>query len=427
MDIETLQAKYAGLASALTERARRLWAATEAKALGHGGIALVERATGISRSTIQRGMRELESGETLNADRSRRRGGGRKSVVEKDPSLLADLDALVEPTALGDPDSPLRWTVKSVRVLADALQALGHDVSRTVVAELLHELDYSLQGNRKTREGKQHPDRDAQFRYVNNQVRRFQKKGHATISVDTKKKELIGDFKNPGREWRAKKNPEPVRVHDFQIPANGKAIPYGIYDLQRNEGWVSIGNDHDTASFAVNAIRRWWKLMGRPAYSGTRSLLITADGGGSNGSRLRLWKWELHRFASRTGLSITVCHFPPGTSKWNRIEHRLFSHIAMNWRGRPLVSLATIVSLIASTRSKAGLRVRSEIDQGAYPTGVSVTDEQMSKIAIRHHRFHGEWNYTIKPENRVSYFLTNPKIGSMPVCEYGSNQCEIST
>jgi hypothetical protein len=399
MDIETLQAKYAGLASALTERARRLWAATEAKALGHGGIALVERATGISRSTIQRGMRELESGETLNADRSRRRGGGRKSVVEKDPSLLADLDALVEPTALGDPDSPLRWTVKSVRVLADALQALGHDVSRTVVAELLHELDYSLQGNRKTREGKQHPDRDAQFRYVNNQVRRFQKKGHATISVDTKKKELIGDFKNPGREWRAKKNPEPVRVHDFQIPANGKAIPYGIYDLQRNEGWVSIGNDHDTASFAVNAIRRWWKLMGRPAYSGTRSLLITADGGGSNGSRLRLWKWELHRFASRTGLSITVCHFPPGTSKWNRIEHRLFSHIAMNWRGRPLVSLATIVSLIASTRSKAGLRVRSEIDQGAYPTGVSVTDEQMSKIAIRHHRFHGEWNYTIKPGN----------------------------
>jgi hypothetical protein len=399
MDIETLQAKYAGLASALTERARRLWAATEAKALGHGGIALVERATGISRSTIQRGMRELESGETLNADRSRRRGGGRKSVVEKDPSLLADLDALVEPTALGDPDSPLRWTVKSVRVLADALQALGHDVSRTVVAELLHELDYSLQGNRKTREGKQHPDRDAQFRYVNNQVRRFQKKGHATISVDTKKKELIGDFKNPGREWRAKKKPEPVRVHDFQIPANGKAIPYGIYDLQRNEGWVSIGNDHDTASFAVNAIRRWWKLMGRPAYSGTRSLLITADGGGSNGSRLRLWKWELHRFASRTGLSITVCHFPPGTSKWNRIEHRLFSHIAMNWRGRPLVSLATIVSLIASTRSKAGLRVRSEIDQGAYPTGVSVTDEQMSKIAIRHHRFHGEWNYTIKPGN----------------------------
>lgn len=397
MDIETLQAKYAALASALTERARRLWAATEAKALGHGGIALVERATGISRSTIQRGMRELGSGETLSPERSRRCGGGRKSVVEKDPALLADLDALVEPTAWGDPDSPLRWTVKSVRVLADALQALGHDVSHTVVAELLRQLDYSLQGNRKTREGKQHPDRDAQFRYVNNQVRRFQKKGHATISVDTKKKELIGDFKNPGREWRSKKNPEPVRVHDFQIPANGKAIPYGIYDLQRNEGWVSVGNDHDTASFAVNAIRRWWKLMGRPAYSGTSSLLITADGGGSNGSRLRLWKWELHKFASRTGLSITVCHFPPGTSKWNRIEHRLFSHIAMNWRGRPLVSLAAIVSLIASTRSEAGLRVRSEIDQGTYPTGVPVTDEQMSKIAIRHHRFHGEWNYTIKP------------------------------
>jgi hypothetical protein len=397
MDFETLQTKYASLAPALTERSRRLWAATEAKALGHGGIALVERATGISRSTIQRGTRELESGETLSPDRSRRRGGGRKPVIEKDPALLADLDALVEPTAWGDPDAPLRWTVKSVRVLADALQALGHDVSHTVVAELLHQLDYSLQGNRKTREGRQHPDRDAQFRYISNQVRRFQKSGQATISVDTKKKELVGDFKNSGREWRPKRDPEPVRVHDFLIPAHGKAIPYGVYDLQRNEGWVSVGIDHDTASFAVNAIRRWWKLMGRPGYSGTSSLLITADAGGSNGSRLRLWKWELHRFASRTGLSITVCHFPPGTSKWNKIEHRLFSHIAMNWRGKPLVSLAAIVSLIASTRSEAGLRVRSEIDQRRYPAGVSVTDEQMSKVAIRRHRFHGDWNYTIKP------------------------------
>ena len=397
MDIETLQAKYSALAPELTERSRRLWAATEAKALGHGGIALVETATGISRSTIQRGIREVESGETLNAGRARRPGAGRKAVIEKDLTLLADLDALVEPMERGEPDSPLRWTVKSVRVLADALQAMGHDVSYTVVAELLHQLDYSLQANRKTREGKQHPDRDAQFHYINNRVRRFHKQGQPTISVDTKKKELVGDFHNAGREWRPKGAPEPVRVHDFLIPEQGKAVPYGVYDLHRNEGWVSVGIDHDTASFATNAIRRWWKLMGRPAYPGTDSLLITADAGGSNGSRLRLWKWELHKFASRTGLAITVCHFPPGTSKWNKIEHRLFSHIAMNWRGKPLVSLAAIVNLIASTRSETGLRVRSEIDQRDYPAGISVTDEQMKKIAIRRHRFHGDWNYTIRP------------------------------
>ena len=397
MDIETLQAKYSALAPELTERSRRLWAATEAKALGHGGIALVETATGISRSTIQRGIREAESGETLNAGRARRPGAGRKAVIEKDLTLLADLDALVEPMERGEPDSPLRWTVKSVRVLADALQAMGHDVSYTVVAELLHQLDYSLQANRKTREGKQHPDRDAQFHYINNRVRRFHKQGQPTISVDTKKKELVGDFHNAGREWRPKGAPEPVRVHDFLIPEQGKAVPYGVYDLHRNEGWVSVGIDHDTASFATNAIRRWWKLMGRPAYPGTDSLLITADAGGSNGSRLRLWKWELHKFASRTGLAITVCHFPPGTSKWNKIEHRLFSHIAMNWRGKPLVSLAAIVNLIASTRSETGLRVRSEIDQRDYPAGISVTDEQMKKIAIRRHRFHGDWNYTIRP------------------------------
>ena len=397
MDIETLQTKYAALKPALTERSRRLWGATEAKALGHGGIALVERATGISRSTIQRGMRELESGEALSPERSRRPGGGRKRLIERDIAMLADLDALVEPTERGDPESPLRWTVKSVRALAVALRTLGHEVSHTVVAELLHELGYSLQANRKTREGKQHPDRDAQFRYINNQVRRFQKKDEPTISVDTKKKELVGDFKNAGRDWRPKRDPQPVRVHDFVIPAQGKAIPYGVYDLQRNEGWVSVGIDHDTASFAVNTIRRWWKLMGRTIYANTDSLLITADGGGSNGSRLRLWKWELHRFASRTGLSITVCHFPPGTSKWNKIEHRLFSHIGMNWRGKPLVSLATIVSLVASTRTDAGLRVRSEIDPRPYQTGVPVSDEQMSKIAIRRHRFHGDWNYTIQP------------------------------
>jgi transposase len=397
MDVGTLRMKFRSLAPELTERSRRLWAATEARALGHGGIALVEQATGISRSTIQRGLRELEAGELLTPGRTRRSGGGRKPTTTKDLTLLTNLDGLVEPTSLGDPDSPLRWTAKSVRTLASALRALGHDVSHTLVAQLLHEAGYSLQANYKTREGTHHPDRDAQFRYINRQVRRCLKRGHPAVSVDTKKKELVGDFKNPGREWKPKGAPDRVRVHDFVIPANGKAIPYGVYDLQRNEGWVSVGIDHDTASFAVNAIRSWWKRMGRPVYAGASDLLITADAGGSNGSRLRLWKWELQRFANRTGLSITVCHFPPGTSKWNKIEHRLFSHIAMNWRGKPLTSLATIVSLIGSTRSEAGLRVRSEIDRGSYPGGVVITEAQMERIHLKRHRFHGDWNYTVYP------------------------------
>jgi hypothetical protein len=317
-------------------------------------------------------------------------------------TLSADLDALVEPTASGDPDSPLRFTSKSVRRLADELRALGHEVSHNLVAELLRASGYSLQANRKTREGPQHPDRDAQFRYILDQVRRFQKRGQPAVSVDTKKKELVGDFKNAGREWRPKGMPQPVRVHDFLIPEQGKAIPYGVYDLHRNEGWVSVGIDHDTASLAVHAIRSWWKRMGRPAYAGATSLLITADAGGSNGSRLRLWKWELQRFANRTGLSVTVCHFPPGTSKWNKIEHRLFSHIAMNWRGKPLVSLAVIVSLIGSTTTAAGLRVRSEIDHGSYPKGTVVCDQQMARIRLQPHSFHGEWNYTIRPRSGKS-------------------------
>ena len=392
-----MRGKYAALRPTLTERSRRVWAATEARALGHGGIGLVERATGISRSTIQRGLRELEAGETLEPERTRRRGGGRKRAVEKDRRLLRDLEALVEPTASGAPDSTLRWTAKSVRTLATELQRMGHAVSYHLVADLLHELDYSLQGNRKTREGPQHPDRDAQFHYIHAQVRRAHQQGQPAISVDTKKKELVGEFKNPGREWRPHGDPAPVRVHDFIVPAQGKAIPYGVYDLHRNEGWVSVGIDHDTAAFAVNAIRRWWKVMGRPAYPEARSLLITADAGGSNGTRLRLWKWELQRFANRTGLAISVCHFPPGTSKWNKIEHRLFSHIAMNWRGQPLVSLAVIVSLIAETRTLTGLRVRSEIDHGRYPAGLGVTDKQMARTAVRPHRFHGDWNYTIRP------------------------------
>jgi hypothetical protein len=305
---------------------------------------------------------------------------------------------LVEPTASGDPDSPLRWTSKSLRHLAEELQAMGHTASHRLVADLLHSAGYSLQANRKTQEGPQHPDRDAQFRYINDQVLGCQKQGQPAISVDTKKKELVGDFKNAGRQWRPKGTPEPVRVHDFVIPEQGKAIPYGVYDLHRNEGWVSIGIDHDTARFAVNAIRSWWKRMGRPAYPGATSLLITADAGGSNGSRLRLWKWELQRFANRTGLSITVCHLPPGSSKWNKIEHRLFSHIAMNWRGQPLVSLAVIVSLIGSTTTAAGLRVRSEIDKGNYAKGVVLTDEQIAKLNLERHSFHGDWNYTIHPQ-----------------------------
>jgi len=399
MDIDIMRSKYAALGPALTERSRRLWAATEAMSVGHGGIALVERATGISRSTIARGMREVGSGQSdeLPPGRTRRAGGGRRRTADKDPTLLIDLDALVEPATLGDPEGPLRWTSKSLRHLADELRAMGHDVSYRLVARLLKGSGYSLQANYKTREGGLHEDRDAQFRYLERHVRDQLQQGRPAISVDTKKKELVGDFKNPGREWRRKGNPEPVRVHDFLIKEQGKAIPYGVYDLSRDEGWVSVGVDHDTATFAVNAIRRWWKVMGRSRYKGTPTLLITADAGGSNGSRVRLWKWELQKFANRTGLTITVCHFPPGTSKWNKIEHRLFSHIAMNWRAHPLVSLATVVSLIGSTTSSSGLRVRSEIDHGTYPLGIKVTPDQMASIRIEPHDVHGTWNYSIKP------------------------------
>ena len=399
MQVATLRAKYRALQSTFTERSRRLWAATEAQAIGYGGIALVARVTGLAESTIQRGLRDVRVRAPLPPGRTRRVGGGRKRVTTLDRTLLRDLDALVEPTARGDPESPLRWTTKSVRTLAVALQALGHQVSHTVVGELLHALGYSLQANVKTREGRQHPDRDAQFRHLAATVRRAQRQQQPTISVDTKKKELIGDFKNGGRIWRPTGRPDHVRVHDFVIPTpgHGKAIPYGVYDLQRDEGWVSVGVDHDTASFAVNAIRRWWHQMGRAAYPHARSLVVTADAGGSNGTRLRLWKWELQRFATRTGLTITVCHLPPGTSKWNRIEHRLFSHIAMNWRATPLISLATIVSLIASTHSRSGLRVRSELDRRRYPAGVTVTDGQMATLRLQRHRFHGDWNYTIHP------------------------------
>jgi Rhodopirellula transposase DDE domain len=397
VDLGLCRAKYKALAPTLTERARRIWAATEARAAGWGGITGVARATGISADTIQRGLHELKARRPLAPGRIRRPGGGRKRALAKDPTLLTDLEGLVEPTASGDPMAPLRWTSKSVRRLAATLQRMGHRVSRQLVAELLAAAGYSLQANRKTREGPSHPDRDAQFRYINQRVRRFQAATQPVISVDTKKKELVGDFKNAGQEWRPKGEPTLVRVHDFLIPARGKAIPYGVYDLTRNAGWVGVGIDHDTATFAVRTIGRWWRRMGQPRYRRARSLLITADAGGSNGSRVRLWKWELQELADRTGLAITVCHLPPGTSKWNKIEHRLFAYISRNWRGQPLVSLAVIVNLIGRTRTAAGLRVRCELDRGAYPKGETITDAQMATLQLVPHRFHGDWNYTLTP------------------------------
>ena len=399
--MDALKRKFAALLPALNERGRRLAAAAEARALGYGGVAKVARASGVSVSTIWRGLRELKKpGRRLDVSKVRRAGGGRKSLQETEPRLAADLDSLVEPATRGDPESPLRWTCKSLRVLANQLQAMGHAISYPTVGTLLRQAGYSLQANQKAKEGARHPDRNAQFEHIYREVRRQQSAGQPVISVDTKKKELVGDFKNPGREWRPQGTPQRVRVHDFLLPAKGKAIPYGVYDLTRNAGWVSIGIDHDTAAFAVNSIRRWWRTMGRRAYPQARVLLITADSGGSNGARTRLWKWELQRLATESGLSISVCHLPPGTSKWNKIEHRLFSFISRNWRGRPLVSLATIISLIAATRTRAGLRVRCELDPGRYPQGEKITDAQMSSLNIERARFHGDWNYTIHPRQR---------------------------
>jgi len=385
----------------LSERSRRIYAATEAEMLGHGGIAAVNRVSGMARSTISRGLQELR-GAKPSADklRIRRPGAGRKSLDKKDPRLMEDLKSLVEPVTRGDPESPLRWTSKSQSLLAEQLQRMGHVVSVPTVGKLLRKADYSLQANRKTSEGqKQHPDRNAQFEYINRRVLRQQHAGQPVISVDAKKKELVGDFKNAGREWRPKGMPRRVRVHDFMIKEKGKASPYGVYDLARNEGWVSVGIDHDTAAFAVQSIRRWWRKMGRPVYPKARSLLVTADAGGSNGARTRLWKWELQRLADQTGLSVSVCHFPPGTSKWNKIEHRLFSFISRNWRGRPLESLAIIVNLIGSTRTSHGLRVRCEIDPSRYPKGQKITDAQMESLNLKRDQFHGDWNYTIHPRH----------------------------
>jgi transposase len=374
-----------------------LLAAAESMALGRGGISAVSKTTGVSRQVIRQGLRELEQTPTHSAGRIRRPGGGRKSARQKDPTLVADLEKLVEPTTRGDPESWLLWTSKSVRKLAEELQRMGHEVSYPVVAELLREMGYSLQANRKTREGSSHPDRNAQFEHINARVQQYMDLQQPVISVDTKKKELVGDFKNGGQDWRPRGNPEKVRVHDFLIPELGRAAPYGIYDLAQNTGWVSVGIDHDTASFAVETIRRWWHAMGKEKYPEAKRLMITADGGGSNGSRLRLWKLELQMLADETGLAIGVSHFPPGTSKWNKIEHRLFSFISKNWRGKPLTSLQVIVSLIAGTTTRKGLKVHAEINDRLYPAGVKVPDEEMDLINIRRDPFHGEWNYEILP------------------------------
>jgi DDE family transposase len=396
--ITQIRKRYTLAAGTLDERGRRTLAAAEALALGWGGITLVARATGLSRATIGLGVKELRGTVAPAAPgRVRRPGGGRKRIVATDPSVLADLERLVEPTARGDPQSPLRWTCKGLRKLAAALGQLGHQVSHQWVADALEDLGYRLQANRKTREGGDHPDRDAQFALINATAEAYLAAGDPVISVDAKKKELVGDFKNGGREWRPKGQPEDVRVYDFKIPELGRVTPYGVYDLAANAGWVSVGIDHDTAAFAVATIRRWWEQSGRARYPSATRLLITADGGGSNGSRTRLWKRELQHLADETGLAITVRHFPPGTSKWNRIEHRLFAYITQNWRGQPLVSYAVILSLIAGTTTRTGLTVQSYLDTDPYPTGVTVSDAEMAALRIERDPFHGEWNYTLLP------------------------------
>ncbi len=398
MPVSALAQKFEALAHVLDERTRRLVAAAEAQSLGFGGVTRVAQASGLSRGTVIRGIAELKTApRPAGEQRVRRKGAGRKRVIDQDATLKHDLEALVEPVTRGHPETPLRWTCKSVRKLAAELQRMGHQTSHRMVAELLHQMGYSLQGNRKTLEGSSHPDRDAQFHHISDKIQEFQAARQPVISVDTKKKELVGDFKNNGRELRPKSDPEKVRVHDFVIPELGRAAPYGVYDVTQNAGWVSVGVDHDTAAFAAQSIRRWWESMGNDAYPKAARLLITADSGGSNGNRVRLWKLELQKLADQTGLEISICHLPPGTSKWNKIEHRLFAFISQNWRGKPLVSHQVIVSLIAATTTKTGLRVRADIDPAKYPKGVKVSEEEFASIRIQRDAFHGEWNYTIRP------------------------------
>jgi transposase len=392
-----LAAKFEVLFPHLDERQRRLLMGAEARALGHGGIRAVARAAGVAENTVSRGVSDLDTGEVA-LGRTRRAGGGRKRLSDVDAGLLPALLALVEPDERGDPMSPLRWTTKSTRTLAAQLAAQGHRVGADTVADLLRQEGFSLQANTKTIEGKQHPDRDAQFRYINDQVKDHQDTADPVVSVDTKKKELVGQFTNTGRQWRPHGEPVATRTHDFPDSELGKAVPYGIYDLAANTGWVNVGTDHDTAAFAVESIRRWWNMVGRSDYPHATRLLITADAGGSNGYRTRAWKAELADLAVQTGLAITVCHFPPGTSKWNKVEHRLFSHITMNWRGRPLSSHEVIVQTIAATTTRVGLRVHAELDTNAYDTGVRVSDRQHDALPVTRHDWHGDWNYTLRPE-----------------------------
>jgi hypothetical protein len=394
-----LQQKFAPLWPLLDERTRRLTAASEARALGHGGVSQVSRACGLSRKAIAKGLREMEEGTVPPPGRVRRPGGGRKKILAHDPRLPAALDRLIDPETRGDPESPLRWICKSTRTLAAQLTRRKHPVSHMKVAQLLREQGYSLQGNRKTEEGGDHPDRDAQFRHINSQVKRALAKGTPVISVDTKKKELMGNYENGGRQWLPAKQPVKVNGHDFPQPDIPRAYPYGVYDVERNRGFVNVGTNHDTGAFAVASIRGWWRAEGRRLYPKTRDLLITADAGGSNGWRLRLWKLELQKLADETGLAMTVCHFPPGTSKWNKIEHRLFSFISSNWRGEPLRDYETIVRLIARTTTAKGLKVTCRLDRRKYPTGRKVTDEEMKRVNLERNKFHGDWNYTIRPQS----------------------------
>jgi hypothetical protein len=410
-DAWTIEDKYRVLAGRLDEATLRLWAAVESRALGRGGVSTVAKAIGMSRTTIYAGLQELGSPPAPLASlssspvggtskrRIRVKGGGRKKLTDKDTTLLRDLDALVEPTARGDPQSPLRWTCKSTPRLAQELVEQGHEVSQRSVCDLLAQLDYSLQSTRKTREGGQHPDRDAQFNHIARMAAQYQTAGDPVISVDTKKKELVGDFKNGGREWQPAGDPEQVRVHDFIDPELGKVAPYGVYDVAANQGWVSVGIDHDTAEFAVESIRRWWQEMGHPRYPNARRLLITADCGGSNGYRVRLWRLQLQKLADERRLVIQVCHFPPGTSKWNKIEHRMFCHITNNWRGRPLVSREVVVNLIGGTTTDKGLHIRSKLDENTYEAGLKVSDQELAELVIERDEFHGEWNYRLRPRD----------------------------
>ena len=393
-----LKKKFHAVWPLLDERTRRVMAANEALSLGFGGISKVHRACGLSRKAIANGVSEIQQRIVPLAGRIRRVGGGRKSVTDSDPQLLDVLEEMIDSQTRGDPESPLRWICKSTRAIAAQLGKKKHPVSHAKVAQILHNLNYSLQGNRKSEEGADHPDRDAQFRHINAAVKKCLKQGTPVISVDTKKKELIGNYSNAGQQWLPAKQPKKVQGHDFPDPEVPRAFPYGIYDLGRNAGFVNVGTDHDTGAFAVASIRGWWRYEGRRLYPNTKMILITADGGGSNGSRLRLWKLELQKFADQTGLSISVCHFPPGTSKWNKIEHRLFSFITSNWRGEPLRDYETIVNLIAKTTTAKGLKVTCKLDRRKYPTGRKVSDQEMANINVERNKFHGDWNYVIKPK-----------------------------